>query len=339
MRTAGYGTFALSFLACFLALPTSLAFCQDIPAKGSIAGEQAAYQIQELPLRPIAISNSGWVAGATADQHAATWQKKSGLHRVSLPAELSSSEATSINSRGEAVGTASNADSSHRVAFWLRENKVTLLPGGQTRANSINEASQITGQAIAPGAKVSGPTLWKDGNLVDLKICCAGFGRAINAQGSIAGDTYDEQGRYHAFVWDGTHGVHIIPVPGADFSSVLALNDHGDVVLKASPGGLFLYSEGNLHALQIPKATPRAMNNNGVIVGSFGPGPEEQRAFVWSEVQGLQDLNALIPANSGWTLEVATGVNDHGEIIGWGDHGGEGNVGFMLRPRTPAAKK
>ena len=334
---------ALCFLVCFLGLPASFAVCQATPATGSKAGapnaDQTAYQIEELPLRPIALSGSGWIAGATADQHAATWQKKSGLHRVSLPADLNFSEATGINSQGEAVGTASNADSSRRVAFFLRENKVTLLPGAQARANNINSASQITGQAIVPGAKVAGPVLWKDGALVDLKICCAGFGRAINTHGSIAGDTYDDKGRYHAFVWDAAHGVRIIPVPDANFSSVLGLNDHGDLLLKASPGGLFLYSDDKLQALEIPRATPRAMNNNGLIVGSFGVGPEEQRAFVWDKIHGLQDLNALIPANSEWTLEVASGVNDQGEIIGWGDRSGEGNVGFMLRPHKPAATK
>jgi hypothetical protein len=46
----------------------------------------------------------------------------------------------------------------------------------------------------------------------------------------------------------------------------------------------------------------------------------------------MQDLNALIPPNSAWTLEVASGINDRGEIVGWGDHGGVENAGFILRP-------
>jgi uncharacterized membrane protein len=305
----------------------------------AVVGDSGGYQIEQVPLRPNAVSNSEWVAGSTEDQRAATWQKKSGLHRISLPPELNFSEATDINSHGEAVGTASDANSGLRVAFVSRENKVTLLPGGQGRANSINEGGQITGQAIAPGTKVAGPVFWKDDNIVDLPICCAGVGKAINTQRLIAGDTYDEHGRYHAFVWDTAHGKRMISVPGSDFTSVLAINDHGDILLKATPGGLFLFSDGNLQTLEIPQATPRAMNNNGVIVGSFGPGPEEQRAFVWDKTNGLRDLNSLIPANSGWTLEVATSVNDQGEIVGRGDCGDEDNVGFFLRPRKPLLKQ
>ncbi len=327
-----------AIVSCFLLATTSPAFSQGEPTKGSGASRSIPYQIEKLPLRPNAINNSGWIAGSTEDQRAATWQTNSGLHRISLPPELNFSEATSINSHGEAVGTASDANSSHRVAFVLRRKKVTLLSGRQARATGINDAGQITGQAIVPGATVAGPVLWKDGNVVDLRICCAGSGRAINARSLIAGDTYDDQGRYHAFVWDTTHGGRIIPVPDADFTSSLAIDDHGDVLLKASPDGLFLYSDGNLQAVEIPKTTPRAMNNNRVIVGSFGPGPEEQRAFIWDKTNGLQDLNTLIPASSGWTLEVATSVNDRGEIVGWGDHGAEENVGFLLRPRKPAAK-
>jgi hypothetical protein len=327
-----------ALVSCFLLILTSPAFGQRRPTKDSVASNSIPYQIEQLPLRPNAVSNSGWIAGSTKDQQAATWQRKSGLHRVSLPPELAFSEATSINSRGEAVGTASDATSGRRVAFVKRRNKVTLLPGRQARATGISEAGQITGQAIVPGTTVVGPVLWKDSNIVDLRICCAGLGRAINAQGLIAGDTYDDRGRYHAFVWDTTHGGRIIPVPGADFTSSLAVNDRGDVLLKASPDGWFLYTDGNLQILEIPKSTPRSMNNNGGIVGSFGPGPEEQRAFIWDKTNGLRDLNTLIPANSGWKLEVAISVNDQGEIVGWGDHGAEDNVGFLLRLRKPAVK-
>src|SRR5712691_5281313 len=98
------------------------------PPKGSPAPR---YQIIELPLRPLSVSNSGWVAGTTDDQHAATWNSKAGPYRVPLPPEFGFSDCTSVNSRGEAVGTASTADSTRRVAFVLRQNKIMFLPGEQ----------------------------------------------------------------------------------------------------------------------------------------------------------------------------------------------------------------
>ncbi len=319
---------AYRFAAFLLFL--SAAFGQTAPKASPVA----RYDIIELPLRPTSTSNSGFVAGATEDQHAAVWSSKAGLLRIPLPVEFSFSECTGINSRGEAVGTASTADYSRRVAFLLRKKKVSLLPGGQARANGINEAGQIVGQSIPSGGKAAGPVSWKDGSLIDLQICCAGSARAVNSQGLVIGDTYDKDGRYHAFVWNSADGAHLLSVPGEEYSSTLALNGRGDILLKATPGGLSIYSGSTMHSVQMPKASPRAMNNDGIVVGSYGPGPEAQSAFVWDKTHGLQDLNGLIPAGSGWKLEVASSVNDRGEIVGWGDHGGTENAGFLLRPRA-----
>jgi uncharacterized membrane protein len=305
-----------------------------VAACGQIAPKQSPasrYELVELPLRPLSISDSEWVAGTTYDQHAATWNAKAGLYRIPLPSEFSLSEANRVNSRGETAGTASTADSSRRTAFALRHGRVLFLTGEQARANGIDEEGTIAGQAILPGSKVARPVFWKNGSAVGLDICCAGVARSINEQGLIVGDTYDQAGRYHAFVWDATHGARLLAVPGEEYSSALALNSSGEIVVKATPGGLFLYSGGKLEPLDIPKATPRSINKDGTIVGSFGPGPEAQRAFVWDKVHGMRDLNTLVPADSGWTLEVATGINDRGEIVGWGDHGGTENAGFLLR--------
>lgn len=305
-------------------------------ARGQSASHNAAtiYDVIELPLRPTAISDTEWVAGTTEDQHAARWSSTEGVYRVPLPAEFSFSESAAINSRGDVVGTGSAADYRRRAAFVLRGKKVSILAGKQSRANDINDLGEIVGQAILPGGKVSAPVLWKDGSLIDLQVCCAGSARIVNSQGLIAGDTYDKEGRYHAFLWDASHGARMLSVPGEQYSSVLALNARGQFLLKVTPGGLFIGSGGKRSHLEILKATPRAMDDNGMIVGSFGPNPEVQRAFVWDKEHGLRDLNTLIPAGSGWKLEVASSCNDKGEIVGWGDHQGQDNRGFLLRPRN-----
>jgi hypothetical protein len=46
----------------------------------------------------------------------------------------------------------------------------------------------------------------------------------------------------------------------------------------------------------------------------------------------LRDLNGLIPANSGWELTQATGINDAGQITGYGTFQGETHA-FLLTPR------
>ena len=43
------------------------------------------------------------------------------------------------------------------------------------------------------------------------------------------------------------------------------------------------------------------------------------------------DLNTRIDPQSGWTLEVAKGINDAGEIVGNGSHNGDYHA-FLLTP-------
>lgn len=291
-----------------------------------------AYRLVELPLRPLVISDTGWVAGNTADHTAARWSSQSGLEHISLPSEYVLSEATSINSKGDAVGVAFTADSSRSAAFLFRQGKTSLLPGEQSRAEDINDAGEIVGQSKPPGQKAVGPVQWKNNTLLDLKICCAGTAKRINGNSQIIGDTYDLNGHYHAFLWDAEHGSRLLTTAGAEYSSALALNQRGEVVVGAVPGGLFLYSDGKFEPINLAHAAVRGLNKDEMVVGSFGANPEGQRAFLWDKAHGLRDLNAKIGANSGWKLEVATGINDRGEIVGWGDHGGTENAGFLLVP-------
>jgi probable HAF family extracellular repeat protein len=61
-----------------------------------------------------------------------------------------------------------------------------------------------------------------------------------------------------------------------------------------------------------------AINNNGVIVGWSTRSNGTPYAFSWTQAGGMVDLNALLPLNSGWVLTEANGVNDKGQITGYG---------------------
>jgi hypothetical protein len=82
-------------------------------------------------------------------------------------------------------------------------------------------------------------------------------------------------------------------------------------------------------------ADARAMNEKDEIVGGFGRFYDADRAFLWSERNGAQDLNDLVVGAMGWKLEMATGINDAGQIVGFGDHLGEEDSGFLLQPLGP----
>jgi uncharacterized membrane protein len=207
---------------------------------------------------------------------------------------------------------------------------------------AINDAGDIAGQAIVRGKIPSTPVLWKRGTPLDLGGCCGGVANGLNNNGQAIGHLYDAQGRYRAFLWDQPRGIQFLGPPDS-FSSAIAINDQGHIVLQEFDKGLFLYKNPNT-SVQIvtpPKfpAEVRAMSNQNVVVGAYGPFSDANHAFRWDEKNGFVDLNSLIPAGSGWKLEAATGINDQGQIVGVGDYKGNDGAGFLLTPEDATKDK
>jgi hypothetical protein len=59
-----------------------------------------------------------------------------------------------------------------------------------------------------------------------------------------------------------------------------------------------------------------SINSSDQVVGT---GPNGAALFSGGQVI---DLNSRIPSNSGWVIQAATGINDAGQIVGYGQHGG-----------------
>jgi hypothetical protein len=57
-----------------------------------------------------------------------------------------------------------------------------------------------------------------------------------------------------------------------------------------------------------------AINNADVAVGvgDIGSAPH---SLLWTEAEGLMDLNSLIPQDTGWYLTGAVGINDKGQVV------------------------
>src|SRR5262249_58040974 len=90
-------------------------------------------------------------------------------------------------------------------------------------------------------------------------------------------------------------------------------------------------------------SSAQGINNLGQIVGySYTTRLGDAHAFLWSDATGMLDLNDLLPSDSGWTLQGATAIDDHGDITGYGTNP-QGNLsGFILVPeggsiRAPSA--
>jgi len=291
------------------------------------------YRVIPLPLLPTHINEDREIVGSTEGRRAAMWTEQSGLREVPLPAGLDHSEGIAMNNSGQIAGVAFDRTYSKHQAFTFVDGVLVMLPGEQSRPYSISDSGEVVGESLLPGKPGTRPVFWSKKTLQALGGCCGGAAKSVNNRGDVIGDVYDEAGRYHAFLWNANRGMQTIGPPDR-YSSAIALNNYGHVVLTAFPD-VFLYAGGSPTHLELsPRypSQPHAINDCDVVVGSFGPFADAERAFIWEKSRGFRDLNANIPSNSGWKLESATGINNHGEIVGRADYNGRDDTGFLLIP-------
>jgi uncharacterized membrane protein len=291
------------------------------------------YRVIALPLRPARINEAGQVVGTTSGHRAALWTGPSGLHELPLPAGFYNSEGIALNNSGHVTGVAYDRTFSKHQAFTFANGLLTVLAGEQSRPHGISDSGEVVGESLLPGKKTTGPVSWIENTIRSLAGCCGGSATGVNKNADVIGDVYDETGRYQAFLWSAKQGIQPIGPPDR-YSSAIAVNDLGHVVVQAF-SDVFLHADGSLTRLELsPRypSQPRALNNCGVIVGSFGPFSDAERAFIWEKARGFRDLNSYIASDSGWKLESATSINNRGEIVGRGDYKGRDDTGFLLIP-------
>lgn len=290
------------------------------------------YQVREIPFFPNSINDSGTIVGTTIFHHAATWSARKGFKELPTPGSFHFAEAVGINNSDEIIVNASDAEGNRHQAFIYSHGSFLPLAGSQSIAHGINDLHVIVGEAIGAGENTRTAVVWANKTLQPVSVCCGSTMKAINKGGVTIGDRYDSHGKYHAFLRESNAQIQSIG-PEERYSSAIALNDSNHVVLQAFPD-VYLYQTEGLVAIKMSKFLnrPLAISNCDVIIGSFGPYSDKNRAFIWDKIKGFQDLNDLIPANSEWKLEVASGINTRGQIIGRGDYKDGDDEGFLLIP-------
>jgi probable HAF family extracellular repeat protein len=112
---------------------------------------------------------------------------------------------------------------------------------------------------------------------------------------------------------------------GGTYSEGFGINLSGQIVGQSTTTGdaydrAFLYSGGvitSLGTLGGSNSKAYAINDSGTIVGQADVNAYTSDAFIYSGGK-MTDLNSLLPAGSGWTLWCATGINNAGQIVGYG---------------------
>src|SRR5262249_38150804 len=123
---------------------------------------------------------------------------------------------------------------------------------------------------------------------------------------------------------------------GWELEEARAINDLDQITGWGQHQGrreALLWSDGTVRALRfLPGGNVSfglGLNHSNQVVGAAGLG-EGLHAFVAQGVL-MWDLNQFLPANSGWELLEARGINDSGQIVGWGIIRGEEHA-FLLEP-------
>jgi len=99
---------------------------------------------------------------------------------------------------------------------------------------------------------------------------------------------------------------------------------------------IFRYTNGTMAVLGGLGEFNRAlgMNSAGDVVGYGLPVLGLRQGFFYSDGKGMQGLNQLIDATSGWYILGAGGINDAGQIAGWAS-GPSGQRAVRLTPGAP----
>ena len=293
------------------------------------------------------INNSGQVVGGSATignsyPHAFLYIGGS-MTYVGSTDPLAKSVAWGINNVGQVVGeTGSTGLGGGGQAFLYSGGSLQVIAtasgGDSSIATGINDSGQVAGFAFNSGNSSYDAFLFSGGSMQDLgagpsPYNFGSFAYGINNSGQVVGEfstgsSYPSGfGTRHAFLYSGGSMLDLGTLSGGTSSDANGINNLGQVVGWADVGSgawhAFLYDGGTMQDLGTlsgdDSSVAQAINDRGQVVGYAynSTGSSAPHAFLYSG-GSMMDLNNLIVPGSGWTLEEATGINDSGQICGYG---------------------
>lgn len=293
--------------------------------------------------RAMGINSNGQIVGysdiETGKYHAFLWDGS--MHDLGTVTGKSESFAFAINDTGQIVGASTNlGDVTSRAFLW---RNATLNDIGEFMPRAINNNGDVVGWLSLKRNSVDWyehACLWRNGSLTDLGALngLSSFAYGINNAGKIVGLALssDEQ-TTRAFVWN-NGAMSDLGTLGGKSGQAYAINNLNQIVgfanaASGTPHGiLFNLDQSGSVTTRTDLGTAvsnysyaYAMNSQGQVVGTNG------HAIFWQN--GIMtDLNQYLPANTKWVLEAATGINDKGQIVGWGQYNGMLHAFLFNRP-------
>ncbi len=258
------------------------------------------------------INNFGQATGVSgadedATTHAFLYIPGIGMTDIGILPNYYYSSGNAINDFGQITGDVETTSNPTQHAFLYTSKTgmqdIGTLGGSNSNGLGINDLGQVTGYSSITGNSTNHAFLYspKTG-MRDIGTLPGGSyseGSAINNLGQVTGYSgIAGNSTYHAFLYSPKTGMRDIgTLPGGSYSEGCAINDLGQVT------GHSYYS---------------------------GTGLPVNHAFLYSAGE-MFDLNALLPPSSGWTLQSGQGINDLGQITGFGTVNGQTHA-FLMTP-------
>jgi probable HAF family extracellular repeat protein len=235
---------------------------------------------------------TGWSELAGGERRAFIWDDGVMTNLGTLGGN--ESRATGINRFGQVIGVSTTAQHENRAFIWDAGAMTNLGTLGESPTSITPTAINRAGQVV--GVSMSAPNhtrafVWHDGVMSELQAP-SGFvdaiAEGINDRGEIIGEARPEGDHtwnaFHAFVWKRDQIVDL----GAH-SSALAINDHGQVMVRTFPDLrttlTILWDRGESIGLgsfgSNQSVHGMALNNRGAIVGLATVPQQGVHAFVW----------------------------------------------------------
>ena len=245
------------------------------------------------------INNNHQVVGSmntATGMHAYRQNPGSGPDLLEMPHGDTGSEALAINHSGEIAGW-SSGPIGIRAVIWNSKGEVQILPdlpeSKSCRAVAINNSGDVVG--VCDTASGLRAVLWAGGSdktALDLGTLPGDSwseASSINNKGDVVGTSGQRGGQQHAVLWPKGGAIENLgTLTGQTSSKALAINNKGEVV------GISEYNDGR-HI-------------------------SEERAFIWTEQRGMEDLNDLVLSSSDFVLSHAIAISSRGLITAIGRH-------------------
>lgn len=253
-----------------------------------------------------------------------------------------------LNNQGVAGGSYWDGNYNNLAVLYANGVYRNVTPGNETAAR-VRDLNDAGAYVLDVDYKVK--YFFNGSNLVNLATALPTtfYAGALNNAGKIAGAVATNFGPEYPVIYDtasgqlrhlgafGSFGSEAIAINNRDQILIWDWNGHaylltGSVTNQLSPGGSV-----NEFGIYLPiEGAGGLLNDLGQVVGaveSVDDANYRRFAYLWSDGVPYKLFDQMLDTNGWISLDEATGINNRGEIIGWGTRTDGSYGAFLLRPQ------